>query len=97
MHRMIVPQALTANAALVFPAEKLYDLVVSLAHSVLKGRHRIDQLVPLEGLNGVMRLQVSVAVRDQTDKAGFQSLTFPPLTEVTGHIPGQGRGTTVVI
>ncbi len=43
-----------------------------------------------------MWLQVSAAVRGQTDQAGFLCLTVHPVAEVTRHIPRLSWGTTVL-
>lgn len=86
MLHMAIPQAHNANTCMVFPAEELYNLIVFPAHPILKAQHWVDQLVPLKGLNCAMWLQVTTAVRGQTNQAGFDSLLLHPMAEVTRHL-----------
>lgn len=70
-----------AHALLLVPAEHFQQPLVLLTHPVLQVRHRLHQLVELQGGDRLMRLQVALAVRGQTHQAGLQSL----------HLQGRGR------
>ena len=74
------------DALLIVTAEKLPRLVVAKTDVLLKLSGGFDQLVFLKGRRLIVRLEVSVTVRDQTLKTSLHSFQFSPSAEITANI-----------
>ena len=74
------------DTLLISTTEKLPHLVVMRADILLKLAGGFDQFVFLKGRRLIVRLEVSVTVRDQTLKTSLHSFQFPPSADITGHI-----------
>lgn len=82
-----------AHTTLLVPAKHLQQPLVLLAHSVGEVLHRSDQLVKLQSGNSLVRLQVGLAVRGQTDQAGLDGFHLQGRggADVTHHLAWLGR------
>ena len=74
------------DTLLISTTEKLPHLVVTRADVLLKLAGGFDQLVFLKGRRLIVRLEVSVTVRDQTLKTSLHSFQFSPSAEITANI-----------
>lgn len=80
-----------AHAPLLVPAEHLQQPPVLHAHSVGEVLHRRDQLVKLQGGDSLVRLQVRLAVRGQTDQAGLDGFHLQARggADITHYLAGK--------
>lgn len=75
------------DAHLFISAIKLQKPLMLLTDPLLQVIHWVDELVPRQGGNSLVRLQVVFAVRRQTHEAGLQGLELHFCAHITRHLP----------
>ena len=83
---VFIHRAQRTDTLLISTAEKLCYHAVVGADVLPKLAGGFDQLVIVEDCRLIVRLEVSVAVRDPTLKTSLNSFLFSPSAEITGHV-----------
>ena len=83
---MVIHGAQNTDAELVSMTVNLQRFLMLRADLLLESFGGLDQPVVLKGRRYVVRLEVSLTVRGQTDQAGLHGFLFPPSAEIALHV-----------